>query len=110
RAGGPSRFRRIVNAFDAGFERFRTGYHSLLAGAMAHRRVVLSTAAGFVALSMLLVPVIGEDFFPQVDGGQFQLHVRAPSGTRLEQTEVLFAQVEQTVRRVIPPSDLELML
>jgi multidrug efflux pump subunit AcrB len=56
------------------------------------------------------VPAIGEDFFPQVDGGQFQLHVRAPSGTRIEQTEILFAGVERSVRRLIPARDLELVL
>jgi multidrug efflux pump subunit AcrB len=110
RIGGPSRFRRIVNGFDAWFERFRTGYHALLAGAMTHRRVVLTCATGFVVLSLALVPFIGQDFFPQVDGGQFQLHVRAPAGTRLEETEVLFAQIEETVRRTIPSRDLSMIL
>ncbi len=110
RTAGPTQFRRIVNAFDARFERFRGGYHSLLAGAMGKRRIVLACAGGFVVLSMLLVPAIGEDFFPQVDGGQFQLHVRAPAGTRLEETEVLFAQVEQAIRRTIPSRDLSMIL
>src|SRR6478672_6061823 len=103
-------FRRFFAMFDRAFERFRAAYHALLAGAMAHRRAVLIGGGAFVVLSMALVPAVGEDFFPQVDGGHFQLHVRAPAGTRLEETELLFAKVEQTVRRVIPPSDLELML
>jgi multidrug efflux pump subunit AcrB len=106
----PGLFARIVAGFNRGFERFRGGYHALLAGAMEHRRVVLALAFGFVALSMLLVPAIGEDFFPTVDGGQFKLHVRAPAGTRLEETELLFARVEQTVRRTIPAHDLALTL
>ncbi len=106
----PSTYRRVVNAFDAGFERFRAGYHALLAGAMEHRSAVLTAGGLFVVASMLLVPFIGEDFFPQVDGGQFQLHVRAPSGTRLEETEVLFARIEQTVHRVIPQRDLTMVL
>jgi multidrug efflux pump subunit AcrB len=72
--------------------------------------VVLGTAAAFVLLTLLLVPSIGEDFFPQVDGGAFQLHIRAPSGTRLEETERLFASVEQSVRRIIPASDRQLIL
>jgi CzcA family heavy metal efflux pump len=106
----PGRYRRVVQAFNRGFERFRTGYHALLAGAMVHRRAVLGTAGAFVVLSMLLVPFIGQDFFPTVDGGQFQLHIRAPAGTRLEETELLFSRVEQTVKRVIPPRDLSLIL
>ncbi|MEO7457732.1 MAG: efflux RND transporter permease subunit [Gemmatimonadaceae bacterium] len=110
RKAGPTQFRRIVNAFDARFEQFRAGYHALLAGALARRRIVLSSAAAFAALSMLLVPLIGEDFFPQVDGGQFALHVRAPTGTRLEETEVLFSQIEQTIRRIIPAQDLTMIL
>ena len=109
-SGRPNWFRRFFAVFDRAFERFRGAYHALLAGAMAHRRAVLIGGGAFVVLSLALVPAVGEDFFPQVDGGQFQLHVRAPSGTRLEETELLFAKVEQTVRRVIPPSDLALML
>ncbi len=103
-------FRRVIERFETAFEKFRAGYHSMLAWAMIHRRGVLIAAGSFVAISMLLVPAIGEDFFPQVDGGQFQLHVRAPSGTRIEQTEILFAGVERSVKRLIPPRDLELIL
>ncbi|MDB4875465.1 MAG: AcrB/AcrD/AcrF family multidrug efflux protein [Gemmatimonadetes bacterium] len=106
----PGVFRRIVARFDRAFETFRTGYHAMLAWAMLHRGAVLGAAGLFVAGSLLLVPAIGEDFFPTVDGGQFQLHVRAPSGTRLEETEMVFAQVEQAVRKVIPPNDLQLVL
>jgi CzcA family heavy metal efflux pump len=109
-SGPPSAFRRVVLRFDRAFERFRAGYHALLAGAMEHRRAVLGAAGAFVVLSLLLVPAVGEDFFPTVDGGQFQLHVRAPAGTRLEETELLFSRVEQSVRRVIPPHDLSLIL
>ena len=106
----PGRFGRVVAGFDARFERFRAGYHALLVGAMQHRRTVLSAAFAFVVLSLFLAPAIGEDFFPTVDGGQFQLHVRAPSGTRLEETELIFAKVEQVVRRTIPARDLSLIL
>jgi multidrug efflux pump subunit AcrB len=103
-------FRRVIVRFETAFEKFRAGYHAVLAWSMIHRRAVLTVAGGFVLVSLLLVPAIGEDFFPQVDGGQFQLHVRAPSGTRIEQTEILFAGVERAVRRVIPPNDLQLVL
>jgi CzcA family heavy metal efflux pump len=108
--GRPGLFRRLVNRFDKLFESSRDSYHATLAWAMLHRGAVLATAAAFVLASLLLVPAIGEDFFPQVDGGQFQLHVRAAAGTRLEQTEMLFAQVEQLVRREIPAADLQLVL
>jgi CzcA family heavy metal efflux pump len=107
---GNGLFARTVARFETLFERFRTAYHSLLVGAVEHRRVVLAAAAGFVVLSLMLVPQIGEDFFPQVDGGQFQLHVRAPAGTRLEETEVLFAKVEQSIRRTIPGGELQMIL
>ena len=110
RTGPPSLFARIIAAFERAFERFRAAYHALLAGAMLHRRTVLMLASGFVAATLLLVPFVGEDFFPQVDGGQFQLHVRAPSGTRLEETEVLFSQVEQVIRSTIPARDLTMVL
>ncbi|GJG89498.1 RND transporter [Gemmatimonadetes bacterium T265] len=110
RSARPSAFRRVVHGFDRAFERFRGGYHALLAWAVLHRRGVLAAAGGFVLASLLLVPAIGEDFFPQVDGGQFQLHVRAAPGTRIEETERTFAQVEQVVRRVIPKRDLALVL
>jgi multidrug efflux pump subunit AcrB len=109
-AASPSPFKRVIARFEHGFETFRAGYHALLAGAMAHRRAVLASAGAFVLASLLLVPAVGEDFFPLVDGGQFQLHVRAPAGTRLEETELLFARVEQSIRRTIPPKDLSLML
>jgi multidrug efflux pump subunit AcrB len=105
-----SLYRRIIIRFDRGFETFRSGYHALLAGAIEHRRAVLAGAGAFVVVTLFLIPSIGEDFFPVVDGGQFQLHVRAPAGTRLEETELLFSRVEQTIRRTIPKHDLQMML
>ena len=110
RGGRVGAFRRIVQRFDRAFERFRGGYHAFLAWTVIHRRGVLAAAGGFVLVSLLLAPMIGEDFFPQVDGGQFQLHVRAAPGTRIEETERTFAQVEQAVRRMIPREDLQLVL
>jgi CzcA family heavy metal efflux pump len=108
--GRVSRFKLVIAAFNRGFERFRGGYHAILAWAMEHRGGVVIGAAVFVVASLLLVPGIGQDFFPQVDGGQFQLHIRAAPGTRLEETERLFARVEQTIKRTIPPNDLQLVL
>jgi multidrug efflux pump subunit AcrB len=105
-----SRFRRVHVAFDAAFERARLAYLDALAWCVGHRRPVLIGAGLFCLASMLLIPLIGEDFFPRIDGGQFQLHVRAPTGTQVEDTELLFAQVEDAIRREIPPSELGLVL
>ena len=84
----------------------REGYRRLLASALAHRKVVI---AGFFVLRpacAALAPFIGSDFFPPVDAGQIRLHVRAPAGTRIEETEAYFSQVEDTIRHVIPAHEL----
>ena len=105
-----NRFERVTARFEAAFERFRGGYHGLLDTALRHRRIVV-VAAGFFALaSAALVPFVGQDFFPTSDGGAFQLHVRTPAGTRLEETALTFGAVERSIRRVIPPSELTLVL
>jgi multidrug efflux pump subunit AcrB len=101
---------RVSARFDRLFERFRDAYHGLLTRALAHARLVAVIAFGFVAVSMLLVPHIGQDFFPSTAVGTFDLHVRAPAGTRLEEMPVLFAAVERSIRRQIPPADLTLIL
>jgi multidrug efflux pump subunit AcrB len=105
-----SRFRRVHERFEAGFERFRGGYGGVLGAALHHRGLVLAAAAAFVVLSAGLAPFIGQDFFPTADAGAFQLHVRAPAGTRVEETNQLFADVERSIRRVIPPGDVSLVL
>jgi CzcA family heavy metal efflux pump len=104
-------FRGIHLRFERGFEGMRDAYRSMLDWSLDHRRAVV---VGFLAFcggsGLLLGPMIGEDFFPVVDAGQFRLHVRAPAGTRLEQTERYFTEVEAAIRRVIPPSELALVL
>ncbi|MBS1816090.1 MAG: efflux RND transporter permease subunit [Acidobacteria bacterium] len=97
-------------AFNRYFEKFRNKYHALLNWTLAHTRFTLTCFAGFVLLSVCLLPFIGRDFFPNVDAGNFRLHVRVPPGTRLEQTEVTFAQVEAAIRNVIPKRDLNSMI
>jgi multidrug efflux pump subunit AcrB len=92
------------------FDRFRNRYHSTLRGAVEHRLPALLIAFGFVIVSAILVPFIGQDFFPSVDAGQLRLHIRTAAGTRIEQTELVFGAVERAIRRVIPPSEIELML
>ncbi len=101
---------RLSGHFVAAFERFRGAYRDVLARALGHRRLVLGIAAGVVALALGLIPFVGQDFFPTTDAGAFQLHLRAPVGTRVEQTELIVAAVERAIRQVIPPAQLSLIL
>jgi multidrug efflux pump subunit AcrB len=97
---------RFQRAFEVRFERIRSVYHGILDLALAHRRPFVIGFLAFVLVSFLLVPFLGRNFFPDVDGGQILMHVRAQVGTRVEETANLFNQVESTVRKVIPPEDL----
>jgi multidrug efflux pump subunit AcrB len=102
----PGLFGRIHHGFQSAFERMREGYRNLLAASLAHRKVV-AIAFGLLGIACgSLAPFIGTDFFPTVDAGQIRLHVRAPAGTRIEETEAYFAKVEDTIRRVIPAQEL----
>ncbi|MGH9664232.1 MAG: efflux RND transporter permease subunit [Bryobacteraceae bacterium] len=103
---GDSLVWRLHRGFQRGFERMREGYSNLLAAALAHRRLVAACFALLVAACIGLFPFIGTDFFPQVDAGQIRLHVRCPGGTRVEETARRYSQVEDTIRRVIPPAEL----
>jgi multidrug efflux pump subunit AcrB len=102
----PGLFGAIHHAFQKRFEAMRRGYRRLLEVALAHRVLVCSGFLLLCGACLALIPFLGEDFFPQVDAGQIRLHVRAPAGTRIEETEVYFAAVENTIRRVIPPAEL----
>jgi multidrug efflux pump subunit AcrB len=103
-------FRRIHHRFETTFERLRERYVAALAWALRHRARVFAVL-GLVGLSAAaLLPFVGRDFFPVVDAGQLRLHVSAPPGTRLEETEVLFGQVEAAIRRIIPPEEVEMIL
>jgi len=97
-------------AFNRVFERFRNGYRRCLAWSLRHRLAVVGLCVLAFGGSLGLIVIIGQDFFPQVDAGQFRLHVRAPAGTRLEETERLFSKVEEVIRRTIPPEELALIL
>jgi multidrug efflux pump subunit AcrB len=97
---------RFQHGFEAAFARLRAGYHELLALAIEHRRLFVGGFLGFIAVSFLLAPFLGRNFFPQVDGGQILLHARAPVGMRIEETAGRFAEVEKAIREVIPPSEV----
>jgi multidrug efflux pump subunit AcrB len=98
-------FVRFQRGFESSFMRLRVGYRDSLALAIEHRRIFLTCFLGFVVLSFLLAPFLGRNFFPQVDGGQILMHVRAPVGMRIEETAARFADVEKSIRRIIPPAE-----
>jgi len=110
RADAGDAFWRVHVAFNRHFERFRSAYVAALGSALARRRRVLAAMIGAIAASGVAFCFLGRDFFPRVDAGQFRLHVRAPDGTRIEETERYFTQVEDIIRQVIPASELETII
>jgi multidrug efflux pump subunit AcrB len=100
-------FAILGNAFEQRFDHFREHYRSLLGWVLARRLAFGATFLGFCAASLLLIPVLGQDFFPSVDAGIFRLHVRAHTGTRIEETAVLIDRVEDALRREIPAAELQ---
>jgi CzcA family heavy metal efflux pump len=99
-------FWRIHHVFNRRFERMRDGYRRLLDAALHHRKLVALCFFLMTLACAALYPFIGTDFFPQVDAGQIRFHVRASAGTRIEETEQIFARVENTVRSIIPAREL----
>ena len=97
---------RFQRGFEARFDKIRDSYHSMLAMAMEHRKVFVLGFLGFIVLSFALVPFLGRNFFPAVDAGQILMHVRAPVGTRVEDSAALFADVQASIRRIIPKEEL----
>src|SRR5712691_1481461 len=96
--------------FEKAFDRFRDVYANLLSTVLEHRAAFAVGFLSFCAASWLLVPFLGQNFFPAVDAGTFRLHVRAATGTRIEQTAKLVDEVEAAVRRQVPANELEGML
>ena len=103
-------FWRVHVAFNRHFERFRSAYVALLGRALARKKLVLAAMVATVAASAVAAAFLGRDFFPRVDAGQFRLHVRAPDGTRIEETERYFTQAEDIIRQVIPADELETII
>jgi multidrug efflux pump subunit AcrB len=106
--GGP--IWRIHQVFNRQFERLRSTYQRILDWALDHRALTVAVMLGFALASLALFPQTGRDFFPSVDAGQFRLHVRAPAGTRIEETERIFGQVENAIREIVPDSERALIL
>ncbi len=105
--GGTGLIWRAHYIFNRRFELMRASYSSLLHWCLDHRLPVLGGFFLFVGGSLCLAPLIGRDFFPTVDSGAMRLHARAPSGTRLEKTEQIFADIENEIRQVVPAREIE---
>jgi multidrug efflux pump subunit AcrB len=101
---------RIHTAFEHKFEKFRGSYTAALDWALSNRPMVVTAFAVLFVGSLGLYPLIGQNFFPTVDAGQLRLHVRVPTGTRVEETERRFRQVEGVIKQVIPAEELDLVL
>src|SRR5271170_1743731 len=103
-------FGRFSQGFDRSFERMRSSYVELLASLLRRRWIVPVIAILLLGLGGVLLSVVGRDFFPAIDGGQIQLHVRAPAGTRIESTERIFQAVEDKIREIIPERERGLIV
>ena len=109
-AGGTGLIWRIHYIFNRRFEMMRSSYTGLLHWCLDHRAPVLAGFGIFVAASLFLVVFTGRDFFPTVDSGQMRLHAMAPTGTRIEETEVLFSKIDEEIRRVIPAHEIDTII
>src|SRR6267378_4496010 len=101
-----SLFGRIGDSFEAGFVRLNRAYEGALDWALEHTWAVIIVFLAFAFSSLALYPFVGRDFFPTVDAGQLRLHVRAPAGTRIEETEQYFQRVEDYIRQIIPADEI----
>jgi multidrug efflux pump subunit AcrB len=99
---------RLQKRFEESFEKFHGGYRRLLEICLHHRRLFLiGFLASCVGSLVILIPWLGRDFFPSVDSGTFKLHLRAPTGMRIEETANLCDLVEGSIRRQIPASEVQ---
>jgi multidrug efflux pump subunit AcrB len=101
---------RLHGVIERGFEGLQEAYARALSRLLERQRIFIAAFAALFVGSAGLVPLLGQDFFPNVDAGELRLHVRAAPGTRIEETARLFAQVEDHVRRVVPPTELDTVI
>ena len=106
----PNIFQRGYQAFDRRFERMRGGYILILSGLLTHRKMFGALFLGFCLLSLGLFPFLGRDFFPTVDAGLIRLHMRMPTGSRIEETARMADEVESVIREVVPAKELGTIL
>jgi multidrug efflux pump subunit AcrB len=112
-AGVPEKrsiFGRINDRFNEGYFWVQERYTHALQTVLEHRKPALIASIAIMSTAFLLLPFIGRDFFPAVDAGQIKLHIRAQPGTRIETTKVLFSQVEDQIRKIIPADEEDLIM
>lgn len=97
---------RFQQGFETRFERFRLTYKNMLTLAVDHSRLFMAGFMAIVLLSFLLVPFLGQNFFPSVDSGQILMHARVPVGTRIEETASRFANIQRAIKKVIPADEI----
>jgi CzcA family heavy metal efflux pump len=102
----PHIFARMQQKFEHGFEGLRERYHGVLEVCVRHNKMFAICFLAVCALSFALLPLLGQDFFPAVDTGEFKLHLRAPTGTRIEETAALCDHVEDSIRKQIPQAEV----
>ena len=101
---------RFQRAFERVFERVRSTYESLLERLVAARKLFIPIFLGCCVLALLLIPSLGQNFFPATDNGSFILHVRGKTGLRIEETAKLCDLVEQSIRSTVPPGEMDNIL
>jgi multidrug efflux pump subunit AcrB len=106
----PGFFKRFHNGFERGFARFHTGYLGMLHVVITRRILTMSVVLLLFCVAGVCFMFVGQDYFPQIDAGELTLHMRTRPGLRIETAEQSFAAVEGTIRKVIKPDDLELIL
>jgi multidrug efflux pump subunit AcrB len=109
-AGWLSGFARFHSAFERGFEQMRGGHARLLTTLLKRRLIVPTAMVLVLGLGAAMLGLVGRDFFPAIDGGQIQLHLRAPAGTRIESTERIFQAVEDKIREIVPENERQLIV
>jgi CzcA family heavy metal efflux pump len=105
-AAKPNAWQRFQRGFEARFERLRDGYQQVLTTILHHRAVFMTVFLGMAFASLLLIPLLGRNFFPEVDSGQIKLHIRGPTGLRVEDTAGLVDHIEAAVKDTIPPKEI----
>ena len=101
---------RVHHQFNYFFDKLRDSYSVCLMTALKHRGLITFAFVALVSVSSLLLPILGRDFFPSVDSGQMRMHVRAPAGTRIEETERWFGRINNVVREIVPADELKTII
>jgi multidrug efflux pump subunit AcrB len=109
-ARNPNFLQRFQRGFERHFENVRESYQGFLSTVLEHRSAFIAVFLGFAAVSMLIYPFLGKNFFPEVDAGQIKLHIRGQTGLRVEDTAGLVDHIEAAMREVIPPSEIDSMV